>query len=118
MIIFQQFPFPEASVWGRLYSYFGEGLLLVLFSHPYIFLSSHSLSNVRALHAIAWPYCILPFQSAPDASAAADIVYRHIPSALCVSEVWIHLILGFYLHKYPINVVVFSAVINVSASLV
>lgn len=26
-------------------------------------------------------------QSVPTASTAADIVYRHIPSAMCVSEV-------------------------------
>lgn len=29
----------------------------------------------------------LSFQTAPDASVAANIVYRHVPSATCVSEV-------------------------------
>ncbi|KAK9181201.1 hypothetical protein WN944_024338 [Citrus x changshan-huyou] len=75
-------------------------------------------SSLFLKHQYGVGYTLTLVKSAPDASAAADIVYRHIPSALCVSEVWIHLILGFYLHKYPINVVVFSAVINVSASLV
>lgn len=32
---------------------------------------------------------LLSLQSAPSASVAADIVYRHIPSATCVSEVYI-----------------------------
>ncbi|CAK7342616.1 unnamed protein product [Dovyalis caffra] len=61
------YPLPvfEASVWGWLYSYISEGQLLNsdIFSEPFELYSS------------------------PTASVASDIVYRHIPSATCVSEV-------------------------------
>lgn len=45
-------------------------------------------------------YFFLCFQSAPTASIASDIVYRHVPSATCVSEV----LFSVLFIKIPINV--------------
>ncbi|KAH9679341.1 ABC transporter A family member 1 [Citrus sinensis] len=44
-------------------------------------------SSLFLKHQYGVGYTLTLVKSAPDASAAADIVYRHIPSALCVSEV-------------------------------
>jgi len=37
------------------------------------------------------------FQSSPTASVASDIVYRHVPSATCVSEVSTLTCIGHFL---------------------
>ncbi|KAL9409139.1 hypothetical protein AB3S75_047510 [Citrus x aurantiifolia] len=44
-------------------------------------------SSLFLKHQYGVGYTLTLVKSSPDASAAADIVYRHIPSALCVSEV-------------------------------
>ncbi|XP_031398981.1 ABC transporter A family member 1 isoform X1 [Punica granatum] len=44
-------------------------------------------SSLFLKHQYGVGYTLTLVKSAPTASAAADIVYRHIPSAICVSEV-------------------------------
>lgn len=59
-------------------------------------LSDHFFSFLQTLMFCNWKTSVvfilyfflsLCFQSAPTASIAGDIVYRHVPSATCVSEV-------------------------------
>lgn len=80
---FGQFPFLEASIWGGLYTYFGEGIVISVFIF-YVLIDQVFYSPWRAFSVLA---CAVIMQSAPTASVAADIVYRHIPSAICISEV-------------------------------
>lgn len=86
VLFFQQLPFLEASVWGWLYSDAGEGVLLFLCIFLYI-----PLNGCLLIIVCADGFIVSSFQSAPTASVASDIVYRHIPSATCVSEVFLSL---------------------------
>ena len=93
-VIISQFPLPEAPVWGWLHSYLGKG---EVFSYYKLLFSLQQSFPYKRPSSLSISLMInFLFQSAPCASPAADIVYQHIPSATCVSEVFLCLHLGFF----------------------